>query len=169
MRSTFVRTVLHAHAHAHLHVRSQADLNERDAQLCFVWSRMRTIDEQHDKSRIKMTHLSFEDFLEALCRLARLKAYPTDVEIEKAGVPDAPSYLAALAAEDMAAYDLFMRDRSAPWGQPVERDRQPVDRFVEHLCHSLIWQVQGGTKRTASDYRVSEGQLKSYMKASALS
>ena len=39
-----------------------ADLTERDATLCFVWARMLTIDEQHEKSRIKWTHLSFEDF-----------------------------------------------------------------------------------------------------------
>ena len=128
---------------------------------------MRTIDEQHDKSRTKMTHLSFEDFLEALCRLARLKAYPTDAEISAAGARDAPSYLHTLADEDMAAYDKMLRTRSAVWGQPVALDSQPVERFVEHLCHSLIWRVQGGAERTASDYTITEGQVKKFMKASS--
>ena len=39
----------------------QADLSDREACLCFVFARMRTIDEQHDKSRIKWTHLAFEE------------------------------------------------------------------------------------------------------------
>jgi hypothetical protein len=37
------------------------DLTDRDAVLCFVWSRMRTIDEQESRSRIKWMHLAFEE------------------------------------------------------------------------------------------------------------
>ena len=60
------------------------DCPERNTILCFVWARMKYIDEQSDKGRIKWTHLSFEDFLEALCRLACLKAFPDDAEIAEA-------------------------------------------------------------------------------------
>ena len=41
------------------------DLTERDATLAFVWSRMRVVDEQADRGRIQLTHLSFEDFVRA--------------------------------------------------------------------------------------------------------
>ena len=83
----------------------QTDLNERDAQLCFVWARMRTIDEQHDKSRTKMTHLSFEDFLEALCRCSVCKAWPTREEMEAAESANAGVHLLNLQRDDPVAYD----------------------------------------------------------------
>ena len=62
-----------------------ADISERDGELCFVWCRMRTINEQRPKDRIKMMHIHFVDFLEALCRLSQIKALPTDEELKGAG------------------------------------------------------------------------------------
>ena len=125
---------------------------------------MLTIDEQHEKSRIKWTHLSFEDFLEALCRLACLKAYPTDKEIEDYGAQDAPRYLHALEMDDPPEYERLQRMHGAQWGRPS--DRQPVHRSVEHLCHYLTWRVQGGKEGgavAAGDYSVTDLQVKAFL------
>ena len=47
-----------------------ADFTTREANLIFVWSRMRTVDEEDKAARERLTQLSFEDFLEAVCRLS---------------------------------------------------------------------------------------------------
>ena len=49
----------------------------------------------------------------------------------------------------------------------LPKDAQPVHRQVEHLCHLLIWQVQGGPERVASDYTIDEKMVERYMKASS--
>ena len=49
----------------------------------------------------------------------------------------------------------------------MPKDAQPVHRQVEHLCHLLIWQVQGGPERVASDYAIDEKMVERYMKASS--
>jgi hypothetical protein len=105
-----------------------------------------------------------DSFLEALCRMSQLKALPTDDEIAAATAADAPSYMHHLAEEHPAAYHTMLVQESAPWGRP--KHRQPVCRCVEHLCHMLLWQVQGGVKRTAKDgdYVISEKQVERFMR-----
>ena len=141
------------------------DLNERDAQLCFVWSRMYTIDEDHEKSRIKWTHLSFEDWLEALCRMARMKAFPNQEELDGAGFDDAPSYLNHLFQSDAAAYDDFLFKRQAEWGRPAKNE-QPIPKLIEHIVTLLIYQAQGGAQvvRSGVDWSLTEQQVNRFMK-----
>ena len=51
-----------------------ADCSERDAAMCFAWSRMCVVDElKSDHARMRDSHLPFEGFLEALVRLSLLK------------------------------------------------------------------------------------------------
>ena len=50
------------------------DLTERDAVLCYVCARMLVIDEANTKERCKLTHLRFEDFLEARSSNMRIHA-----------------------------------------------------------------------------------------------
>ena len=45
---------------------------------------MCVIDAQSIVGRIKEMHLPFEGFLEAVCRVAAIKALPTDTEVEAA-------------------------------------------------------------------------------------
>ena len=50
--------------------------------LCFIWGRLRTSHDNNPAKFVQATHATFEDFLEALCRVADLKPLPefgTDV------------------------------------------------------------------------------------------
>lgn len=51
------------------------DFTRRSAVLCFVWSQPFVTDEI--KRREKMQHLSYVDFLEAMCRILSFKPLPT--------------------------------------------------------------------------------------------
>ena len=120
---------------------------------------MVTVNEQSTKDRIKMTHMAFEDFLEALCRVACLKALPTDDEIRAADAAggsaggNAGTHLIRLQ-EAPAEYDAFLLQRRTPWGKmPADGKGKPVpiERCVEHLCELLIVTCQGGKDRSERD------------------
>ena len=92
------------------------DCTDRDGTLCFSWSKMWTIDEQQTKARIKMTHLCFEDFLEALCRLAVLKALPTMDELAEAECANAGEFLLRQQSGSPERHSQFLQTRRTPWG-----------------------------------------------------
>ena len=117
------------------------DVTDRDVTLAFVWSRMKVIDEQKDKSRVLLTHLSFEDWLEALCRLAVRKAFPTSADLAKGGEGGETmgEYVRRLRVQD--DYHELLKARCRPWGvAPPE----PPHRCVEHLCSLLVATCQRG-------------------------
>lgn len=127
----------------------QDDLTERDATLCFVWSRMRYVDEEHEPSRVKLTHLAFTDFLEAVCRVAGLLALPTDRECECAGVADAGAFLEKLGRDEPDELTRFRRGRAGEWGKPSHAHArrsapgyQSVARCVEHTVQLIIYNAQ---------------------------
>jgi hypothetical protein len=98
-------------------------------------SRMRVIDEQSDRGHILLTHLSFEDFLEALCRCSVMKAWPTPEEIEAAGTGNAGEHLIQLKHEDPEEFDTLLTKRAIPWGaDPI----LPIEVCVENMCSVLI-------------------------------
>eukprot|EP00966_Prymnesium_polylepis_P042623 990362-Prymnesium_polylepis.2 len=112
--------------------------------LCFSWCRMRVIDESGDTKRPKLVQLSFEDFLEALVRIATMKSLPTDDEIEVMGACDGGQFLLMLR-EDPAMYDEFMESHDPAWGEPL---LQPADRSADHLCTLLMRLVKGSKDTT---------------------
>ena len=126
------------------------DLTERDVTLAFAMSRMRVSDEQVEKSRILLTHLAFEDFLEAICRLATRKAFPTVQEIEAAGddgITNAGQYLLRLRGLSPEEHDTMIRSRQQVWGsEPL----QPFELCIEHMCSLLMVTCQHLATRTGS-------------------
>ena len=106
------------------------DLSECDATLCFAWSRMVVIDDSTARGRLRETHLPYEGFLEALCRVSTLMALPTDAEIEAASCRDAGAFVEELKARDGLSYVSMQQERKVAWG---ETPPQPEERCVAHL------------------------------------
>jgi hypothetical protein len=79
------------------------------AHLCFIWARMRVIDESKASSRIKLVQMSFEDFLEALTLLATVKAIPTDGDVANARCHDGGELLLRLQT-DTDRHHQFLED-----------------------------------------------------------
>ena len=107
------------------------DLSERDVLLTFLWSRMAVINGRTERGSLKESCLPFEGFIEALCRIAVLKALPTDDEIAKSSCASVGQYLTMLRAEDEARSDHMLLARATPWG--VEQSLQPTARCVAHV------------------------------------
>lgn len=63
------------------------------------------IDGRTANGRLRETHLSFEDFLEALCRLALIKALPSDYECRFHGCADAGDFLLRLSAGQLGGLE----------------------------------------------------------------
>ena len=116
------------------------DLSERDVTLAFVMSRMRVVDEQSKVGRLKLTRLSFEDWLEALCRCSACKSWPTAEEVEAAGTITAGKHLHWLRSEDADVYDEMLKTRAVAWG---EAPPQPISVCVDNLCSLLVLTCQG--------------------------
>jgi hypothetical protein len=60
------------------------DFTLNNAMLCFVWSRMSTIDEAKDFARFES--LTFVDLLEALGQVANNKHLPLAIDLQEAGI-----------------------------------------------------------------------------------
>ena len=121
-----------------------SDVTERDAVLCFAWSRMLVVDGWSGSGRMKEHNLPFEGFLEALCRLAALRALPDDDEIDEATlesseVVDAASYLEFMMATDPESYDALIAERATPWGSDPA---QPLDRCLAHTLSIIYRRIQ---------------------------
>ena len=142
------------------------DLTERDMTLAFVWSRMRVADEQSEMGRIKLTHLSFEDWLEALCRCALLKAWPTKDEVDKKRAEEEEAaeaisvgqYGWELRGNDPVAYESLLSTKSVKWGgEPL----QHISACIDHLCTLLIVTCQQGR---GDGKALTEKEVASFMK-----
>jgi len=124
-----------------------AKLPQRDGALIFTWSRMRVANESTPKSRVKLLHLTFEDFLEAIMRLASAKAMPTDGEIAECGHLDGGTFMLALA-EQPKEYAAFL-DVYTPVGPLASRwrqQRQPIWRAADHLLAHWVRIVEASVK-----------------------
>ena len=123
------------------------DLSERDATFSFAWSRMVVADVGTQRGRLSEYNLHFEDWLEALVRIAILKSLPFDHEIEEATrshpeVTHAGNYFLKLRLEDEALYENLMTERATPWGGEPS---QPIARCVEHLLAIIIFKMEDDT------------------------
>lgn len=137
------------------------DLTDRHITLAFVWSRMKVIDEQSTKMRVKLTHLTFEDWIEALTRLAAYKVFPTDEELAESEHPCVGVYLRTMKDEDPEEFEILINTRSRPWGaEPKMR----IERCVEHLCNLLVVTGQGGK---GDNMELTEKEATKFMKVAA--
>jgi hypothetical protein len=68
-------------------------LTKRNSRLCYGWSKMRATDELAKRSIYTSMH--FADFLEGLCRVAELKAWPTDEDLANSGCDTMIEFFAA--------------------------------------------------------------------------
>jgi len=104
----------------------------REMTNCFMWSRMRVADETNIAERRKMCNLRFEDFLEALCRMATMKCMPTDDEVAQCGCSDGGHMLLSM---NPAERRKFAIQRPQTWDGPM---RQPIGRAMNHLITYMI-------------------------------
>jgi len=145
-----------------LSILADGDVSERQVSMCFSWSRMAVIDSTSDKGRLKETHLPFEGFLEALCRLGGMAALPTDDEISAAGCSDAGASLNYLRAQDENQYKQLKAERAAEWGSSP---KQPLSRCVDHLCAVMIRKAEaGGGAQSSKDLQLSTKEARAFVK-----
>lgn len=138
------------------------DLTLRDAHFAFCWSRMGVINGRTDRGSLKESCLPFEGFLEAVCRVATMKALPTDEEIKAAKHKHAGAYLAAFEEADDVAYKDFLTERATPWGD--EPTLQPVARCVDHLVAMIIHIMEVNVAGT-DNLQLTEHEAVSWFKA----
>ena len=116
-----------------------ADVTQLDATLAFSWSRMCVIDTRHEKGYAKDSHLPFEGFMEALCRLSAMKSLPSPAEVEEAHCVDASEYLEKLKAEDPAKWEDLVKSRATPWG---DAPAFPLQYCVVQLLAIIVRSIE---------------------------
>ena len=121
------------------------DASERDAALCFAWSRMCVVNEITEVGNLRQENLPFEGFLEALVRFAHIKAMPFDEEVAAAKVPTAAHWLEDFKMRDVEGFNKFLHDRMCPWGAERRgRLHQPLHRNLHHLLDVVMRAVLKG-------------------------
>jgi len=134
-----------------------ADLSERDCNLCFVWARMAVSSTPGPKDDC----LPFEGFMEALCRLAAIKALPTDFEIAEKGCEDAGKWVLLMTSDDdrRTEYQQLLRQRAVGWGG---KPAQPLERCVSHTLSIIVRSMEATCNRGKSAKHVRmDGELSS--------
>lgn len=92
------------------------DLTDRDTTLCFICSRMAVVDSGSAHGEVKESSLPFEGFLEAICRAALLKAWPTPAEIDESDYNDAGAFIRNHRRDDPAKHKEMCEERAVAWG-----------------------------------------------------
>jgi len=133
------------------------DVSERDASLCFACSRMAVADPISIRGKERENNIPFEGFLEAWCRLAVLKALPTNSELEATDSEDAGIFLQRLESGKLASYGWvdfyshstggFYSHRAVRWGDLSQI--QPVEQCVHHLTRIAIRTLLEGLSATS--------------------
>jgi len=142
-----------------------ADLTDREAVLCFVWSRMAVADATSLRGVIKDSSLKFEDWLEAIARLACLKALPTCQEIRDAGCTTTGQYMDMLHEQDETAYCELLKgkERKTEWGGVPTH--QPFFHTLSHMIELMICRIEKKLGVTGGDMQISETEMARWMKS----
>ena len=140
-------------------------------QLIFSWSRIRSVADYSNRSQVRLRHLLFEDFLEALVRMATMIPLPLDADISHMGCAHAGEYLMQLRGEGKAAVKAFFAARGQSWDH---EPHQRIWRCVDHLLHYITHMIEFNASRAdvgeghsmAADLSVSSNEAKAFMKMS---
>ena len=140
----------------------QADLSTRDAALCFVWSRMSVPDPCSVVGKARARCITFEGFCEALCRVACLKALPTDAELEASGCENAGSYLSEMQASRPLEYGSFLETRRTAFGHSPAH--QPASRCLHHLLSLVMYTIEASAAKAGGhNLDVSEAEMRRFL------
>jgi len=130
-----------------------------DANLSFVWSRMRVVRECVAKDRARVVQLHFEDFLECLVRTASRKVGIQEKEAHKWGHSDAAQYIIAMQ-EDGTWESYLLECAKDPPEQPL------IEEMTEMLCMMLVRRVTNNLDGDKSTLKpINEKQAKAFFLA----
>ena len=154
-------------------------LTTTQAKNIFLWSRIRSVGSNSDKDEIRLRHMFFEDFLEALVRMATMMAFPTMIEIDDVNARNAGEFLMSMQVDDPEAYKEFL-DTHRPRHQDVDGSDwdaegtglkglfQPIWITIQHLIHLLIWTVEFNTSarrnEKAADGAIQEEEAAAFIR-----
>ena len=113
--------------------------------MCFAWSRMTVISAAKKGAEERDASLPFEGFLEALCRVAVMKALPTRAEMAAAGYEqreDCGAYISYLKENERSTWEAMVQ-RSVGWG---EEPNQPLVDCVGMLISLIVDSVESETR-----------------------
>lgn len=88
---------------------------------------------------MRLRHLMFEDFMEAIVRLASMVPLPTDADLSQTGCAHAGVYIMMLRGEGRAALRGFMEQRAQAWNR---EPRQRIWRCLDHLLTYMAFVVE---------------------------
>ena len=105
----------------------------------FSISRIRSAKDHSHASEMRVRHLTFEDFMEALLRLANIIALPTNEEIEETQAADHGDFLMALLADAQATFRQFVARRT---GDLLGFPRQRIDKCLSGLLSLMCRMIE---------------------------
>ena len=119
----------------HLGLFASGQLTAHEARMVFLWSRLRAASDASDVSEVRLRHLFFEDFMEALVRLSTMVALPTDAEVRELGAKDAGEFLLTFEEKSPSQFRAMVERRKQDWTQ---EPKQGVARCLEHLLSYVV-------------------------------
>lgn len=137
---------------------------------------MAVVDGRTHRGSVKENSLPFEGFMEALGRIAVLKALPTDAELAQSGCSDAGVFMQKLQASTLSASFIeslglrwepgwdaltaFQRSRAAGWGETSLA--QPLARCLHHTICCIIRTIEEDS-HGADDMSLKLSEVKNWM------
>ena len=134
------------------------------AALCFIWARVPSTEDGALTLQARAPQLDYVDFLEALVRVATMKALPTEHQLQAAGVADAGAFFSSLRQQPHER-DKFVLENTPTFGTL----KQPADlcvwRLLECIASRVVTNAAGAkagsvarrlqqlTRHTAQSYR----------------
>jgi hypothetical protein len=112
----------------------------------------------------QLRHLFFEDFMEAIVRVACISPLPSADDIAELGCADGGDYLQNLKIEGDGVFDDFMNERRQDWAREPP---QEAWRCVDHLVMFLIREVEtmvGGEDGANHNLIISKEEANSLVK-----